>query len=114
MARIYIVNDSGHRYHLAEELVPNAELIAMTKGNVNPTQVDRLAFQLNEFIALSTVSDYLLLSGTPILNALAGMLWILRHRECKMLIFEAKEQKYEQYIVDRANLERILDERLFS
>jgi hypothetical protein len=111
--RVYIVNDSGHRYDIAKKVVPDAELVPMTVGNVNPTQVDRLSFELSEYIARSEKEDYLLLSGTPVLNALAGMLWILRHETCNLLIFDAKIQNYVVGIVTRSNFQRILDEQLF-
>lgn len=112
--RIYIINNSGHRYDLALELFPEAELISMTRGNVNPTQVDRLTFNLNEHIARTLESDYLLLSGAPILNALAAQLWILRHEVCQFLIFDAKSQNYVRQIVSRNNLKGMIDDQLFT
>ena len=111
---IYIVNNSGHRYDLALELFPSAELISMTRGNINPTQVDRLNYTLNESIARSLESDYLLLSGAPILNALAAQLWILRHECCQFLIFDAKQQAYVRQIITRANLVGMIDDQLFG
>ena len=112
--RIYIVNNSGHRYDLALELFPAAELISMTRGNVNPTQVDRLVYGLNEHIARSLESDYLLLSGAPILNALAAQLWILRHECCQFLIFDAKSQNYVRQIITRENMKGMIDAQLFG
>ena len=113
-SKIYIVNDSGHRYDLALREVPDAEMVSLTRGSVNPTQVDRLSFDLTQTISMSEKEDYLLLSGTPILNALAGMLWILRHDECRFLIFDAKEQAYVKMIVSRHNMQRMIDDALFA
>lgn len=112
--QVYIVNNSGHRYDLALELFPDATLISMTRGNINPTHVDRHTFNLNEHIARSLESDYLLLSGHPTLNTLAGMLWILRHEVCQMLIFDAKTQEYVRQIVSRDNMRRMIDANLFN
>lgn len=112
--KIFIVNDSGHRFDLALRNIPNGKLVAMTKGDVNPTHVDRLSFILNQFIAHSDPDDYLLLSGTPILNAIAGMLWILRHPRANLLIFDAKTQSYEEKIVSRLNYQKMIDRELFE
>lgn len=108
-----MVNNSGHRYDLALDIVPGARFVYMTEGNINPTQVDRLTFQLTQAIAHSENTDFLLLSGAPILNALAGMLWISRHPACNLLIFDAKEQGYVRQVVNRENLQKMIDRELF-
>lgn len=112
--RIYVVNDAGHRYDLALGLVENGKLIPLTVGDVNPTQVDRLSFLLTQQIARSSPKDYLLLSGTPVLNAIAAALWILRHSEMRLLIFDAKIQGYVEKIVTRHNYQAMIDRELFS
>lgn len=113
--KIWIVNESGHRYYLAPQATPDVEMGAqmpvLTHGNVNQSQVDRLAFALAEKIsAETTAEDYLLLSGAPILNALACSLWLLQHGSVRLLIWEARNDGYVFKVVERQNLERILSE----
>ena len=112
---IFVVNDSGHRYDLAKKLpgLHNARYTYLTRGSISPTKVDRIAFSLIQGIAESKESDFLLLSGSPIINALAGMIWTLQHPTCNLLIFDAKKQGYVRRILSVDNLATMLEKRLF-
>ena len=107
---IYIVNDAGHNFTLAIDIIPTGKFVKMTKGKVNVTQADRMAYFMAEHIALSEDTDFLLLSGSPVLNALAAALWMVRHKKMTLLIFDGKGQKYIQNVIYRDNLANILDE----
>ena len=110
---IWIVNEAGHNYEKALDLIPNGELKPLTLGDVNPLRVDRLSQNLARGIARYVrESDYMLISGTPVLNAIALTLWMIQHRSCKLLQWNAKLREYELSTITLDNFTRILDKEL--
>lgn len=107
---IWIINDAGHPYHKALELLPNAEFRRFTQGNVNPLRLDRMNYGLAEGIAkFASEEDYLIVSGTPMISTMVGILWFLRFSSARFLQWNAKRQAYELSTVRREDLERLLD-----
>jgi hypothetical protein len=110
---VWIVNESGHDYDKALEAVPNGELKPLTVGRVNPHQVDRLSDEIAQGIGrYAQPGDYLLISGTPVLNLLAGILWSMRFGDMNLLQWDAKFREYKKYKVDDGNLRRLLEKHL--
>ena len=108
--QVWIVNESGHDYSRAKSF---GELGKLTLGDVNPLQLDRLNWHLARGVVKFTDSeDYLLISGTPVLNAMAVHLWLRHHGKCKILQWNAKNRDYELTEVNADHLLRILEDAL--
>ena len=68
MATVYVVNDSGHDVQKAERF---GDLVSLTTGKVNVFATDRLTQELSVKLKdFHTATDYVLLSGTIILNVI--------------------------------------------
>lgn len=113
MPTIWIVNEAGHSYHKAKDAVPDAELRPLTVGNVNPLAIDRLAYEVSRGITkMSKPDDYILIAGTPVLNALVMTLWILHHGVCQFLQWDAKNREYRLFTFERVDLEELLERQM--
>jgi hypothetical protein len=53
-------------------------------------------------------TDYLLISGTPVVNALALTMWLQMFSTCKLALWDAKKREYIISTVERENLANIL------
>ena len=110
---IWIVNAAGHAYDKAVELIPSGELRPLTLGDVNPLRVDRLSKNIARgIVKFVKPDDYMLISGTPILNAITLSLWLIHHDSCNVLQWNAKQRLYELSTIENNNLVRLLDEEL--
>ena len=110
---IWVVNEAGHPTWLALDVVPGAKIKPLTKGREqNPLFVDRLNYHLAEGIgSYAKAEDYLLISGSPTINAMAVLLWVLKFGEVKLLQWNASPDRrcYELSTVTRENLEHLLE-----
>jgi hypothetical protein len=110
---IWIINEAGHEYEKALDVVPNAELKPLTVDNINPLQVDRTLNHLAKGIAkYSHSSDYVLVSGTPILSLLVGAIWFGLHEEMQILQWNAKVKKYELSTITERQISALIDKFL--
>jgi hypothetical protein len=109
---IFVANYSGHPYDLAKNTVgENSEIVPLTLGNVNPTLVDRLAFTMSEKLVEydATEEDYLLLSGTPVVNAVAASVWATLFEKTQLLIWDSKSDGYYPAALTRSNITRMIE-----
>jgi hypothetical protein len=91
MPRVFIVNKSGHDYKPAEKW---GDLYPLTEGTVHPLQTDRIRKLIEGALSCSIKQDYLLLSGAPILNALAAVEFYRKHGLVNYLVYDAKQHNY--------------------
>jgi len=91
MSKVYIVNKSGHDFSQAEVY---GELIILTQGTVNVFATDRLRDELRNKLKDSQEGDYLLLSGSGVLCALATLIMIELHGKVKWLLYNFKSHEY--------------------
>lgn len=93
---IWIVNEAGHEYDKALELIPGAILNFLSIGSINPLAFDRMMDTFAQgVVKYVKPGDYLLISGTPPANAVVFLLWILHFDECQILLWDAKLRKYK-------------------
>lgn len=112
MPTVWIVNEAGHNYAPAEKY---GELKRLTMGDINPLQPDRLAYHLARGIGGYTAEDdFLLVSGTPTVNALALVLWLQRWKKAKLLQWNAIEENYELSTITLSNLNRLLEREILK
>jgi hypothetical protein len=109
-AKVWIVNEAGHPYEKAREVVGECVFDYLTVGNVNPLRVDRMLFHLAKGIAkYSRKDDYVLISGTPMLNAGAILLWVLFHKSARVLQWNAKKRNYELTTIELDHILNMLE-----
>ena len=110
MRTIWIVNESGHDYGKALGIYPDAKLHPLTIGSVNPLNVDRLLDQIvRGAVKFSSPDDVVLLSGTPVLNALSVSVWLMFRGECTFLLWDAKKRRYKPYTVTADQISHLID-----
>lgn len=112
---IWIVNEAGHDFSKATEAVPNAMIQPLTIGDINPTSFDRLAFNAARGIAkFAKAEDFILISGTPILNAIVVALWIQQFGVCNILQWDARRKKYRRFDLNSKRMREMLEEQMIS
>lgn len=85
MARVYVVNFAGHDHTEAEKW---GEVRFVTQGFVNFGSLDRVMYELAKGFEDSEPGDWLLPSGLLLLNVVAAAIWLRKHGELKLLIWD--------------------------
>ncbi len=113
-ATVWIANEAGHPYHKVRDILGDGVRIKpLSLGDVNPLRVDRLSWHLARGIArFATEKDYLLISGSPVVNALALTLWLQMFQTCQLVLWDAKKSEYIISTVERENLANILQQHV--
>lgn len=110
MPTVWICNEAGHDYSDAKRF---GEIKPLTLGNVNPLQLDRLNWHIAHGIAkYANPDDYLLISGTPMVNASALLIWLTAFRSAKVLQWNAKRRKYVLSTITLSQIEDIIDKEM--
>lgn len=104
VSRVYIANYAGHDYTEAEAY---GQLCYITRGFVSFDSLDRLKFSIAQAVADTQPQDWLLLSGTNIVNVLAALLWYEKHHVVKILNFDKTERTYRELVVHSGHLAQI-------
>ena len=93
---VWIVNEAGHNYERAKDHAGNdCKFSHLTEDSINPHRVDRLAKQIARgVIKYANPDDFILISGTPMVNVLAVWIWLLHFKKCKILQWDAKARHY--------------------
>jgi hypothetical protein len=102
---VWIINMGGHNYKPAEVL---GRLMPLTKGNVNHFNLDRLMVSIAPKMDMATVEDYLLVSGTPILNGLIISMWLTKFGKANLLQWSQQQNKYVCIPLHRDAIERMV------
>lgn len=104
--KVFVTNFAGHDYTDAERF---GELTWITKGYVSFHSLDRVKFAICEKIMASAPQDWLLLSGIPVISALAAAFWYHRHKQVKLLVLDKKQKdKYRELIVTEKNFNDLI------
>lgn len=111
---VWIANEAGHPYHkIKEKLGEDVQIKPLSLGDINPLRVDRISWHLGRGIATYVKEgDYLLISGTPIVNALALVMWLQMFQTARLCLWDAKKREYLISTVERENLANILQKHV--
>lgn len=101
---VWLANEGGHDYKDAERF---GRLMAITTGSVNPFNPDRMMVTISHRLKVSAPEDYLVMSGSPMLNALALAMWLCRFRTCNVLLWSLRDREYKHLIISQASVERL-------
>lgn len=107
---VWIVNEAGHDYDRAKDIAgSDCQFSYLTEDNINPHRVDRLSKHIARgVIRFAKKDDYILISGTPMVNALAVLIWLKHFKTCSVLQWDAKGRKYTLTTLDMDHLERMM------
>jgi hypothetical protein len=110
---IWVINDGGHPYHKAKELVGDYEIRPLTTGSVNYLRVDRMNFDLAEgIVRFGHPEDFLIISGNPMIPSMAVLLWILQFGKVKLLQWQARKREYQLNTLEEEDLRTLLESRM--
>ena len=108
---VWIVNYAGHDYSRATEFGP---LDFLTQGYVSMGNLERLFFIIAESVNKTKSDDFLLLSGLLILNTIAAMAWLMKHKSVKFLLWDQKIRDYRRLTVTVDQIDRLYEMMLVA
>jgi hypothetical protein len=76
----------------------------LTTGNINPFRVDRQIYLVGQQLQHAEAGDYLLISGLPILNAVALSLWLERFGKANILQWSTNNEDYVHLVIEKATI----------
>lgn len=112
---VWIVNEAGHDYDKARLIAgESARFAHLTEDEINPHRVDRLSKHIARgIIKYADEEDFVLISGTPMVNVLAVWIWMIHFGKCKVLQWEAKRREYKLTTLDeeatRSMMQKVLE-----
>lgn len=101
---VWVVNEGGHNYEPGKKW---GRLIPLTTSNINHFNVDRLAVNIAERIRAADEEDFVLISGSPLLNVIVFQLWLRRFKKAKVLQHSVKSDDYVLRILHAHVLEKL-------
>jgi hypothetical protein len=103
VAVVWLVNEGGHDYTSLEKY---GRMMPLTRGSVNPFNLDRMMVNFGTRLSHASEEDYLAVSGLPILNALALAMWLVKFPKCNLLQWSMKKETYVPIVLTRAAVEK--------
>ena len=93
---VWIVNEAGHDYDKAVAIAgEDCRFSHLTEDSINPHRVDRLSKHIARgIIKYAKETDFILISGTPMVNVLAVWIWMKHFKKCQVLQWDAKHREY--------------------
>ncbi|MAH51875.1 hypothetical protein CMI37_39020 [Candidatus Pacearchaeota archaeon] len=107
MSKVWVVNYSGHNIHKAEKY---GEIEVLTRDKVNVFQSDRMIYNLVTKMKGIEKDDYILISGTPILNVFVIIIALTMCKKINYLLYNAKDSDYSVRTVIAADIIKIIKE----
>lgn len=90
--KIWIANATGHDFTAARKF--GDELIPITEGRINIFNVKAMVEEFKTKMEPYEKDDWLLLSGSSIINVIASQIVVDRFGEVKFLIYDAANRSY--------------------
>lgn len=89
---VWIANQGGHDYDKATTF---GNLAPLTKGTVNIFRPDRLSHLIKSRLKEAREDDLILISGPPLVTALAIGIMLNRFSKCNILQYSHKRERYD-------------------
>ena len=103
---VWITNFAGHDYEPAKEY---GELKHIIKGFISFQSLDRVKYQIVESLQDYKENDFLLLSGTNIINVIATAYVMNKFRKVFLLVFDKDDNTYRKAVLTASNFGDIDD-----
>lgn len=104
---VWLVNEGGHNYASLEKF---GRVMPLTRGSVNPFNLDRQMVHLGPRLQSASEDDYVAVSGLPILNALVMAMWLVKFPKINLLQWSMKKEEYVFIVLTRAAVEKNANE----
>lgn len=101
---VWLINEGGHNYADAERF---GRLMPITTGSINPFSPDRLMVMISHRLRVASEDDFLAISGSPLLNALALAMWLRRFGTCNVLLWSHRDVGYKHLIIKQESIDRL-------
>jgi hypothetical protein len=111
---VWIVNEAGHDYDKARDIAgANARFSFLTEDEINPHRVDRLSKHIARgIIHHASEDDFVLISGTPMVNVLAIWIWMIHFKKCQVLQWDAKQRVYRLTTIEEDSTRKMMQSLL--
>lgn len=107
MAKVYVVNYAGHNVEKAKKY---GKITMLTFGRVDYFNTDRLLSETAIIMKDLEIGDFILLSGSPMINVLVSMLVLSKFRKINLLVYNAKSQDYQVRTISLDDTTRMIRE----
>lgn len=104
--KVWIVNYAGHDFEAAKKY---GELHHIVRGFISFQSLDRVKFQVIEKMREMEAQDYLLLSGTNVINVLAVTNAMCRFGKVNLLVFDKDENEYRELKLTTTHITELND-----
>ncbi len=85
------------------------ELRSFTSGYQNLGNLERLNIMLCKEVYKTDKDDYLLLGGVILVNVLAALAWLGRHRKVKLLLWDNRIRTYRVLHIKLDDFDRLFE-----
>lgn len=89
--KVYIPNNSGHDFTKAREY---GELVYITEGLIDKYGTNMMFRQASEAMKDSKPTDYIMITGLPVLNSIVTSVFTSKHNKLNLLIYDIKTEEY--------------------
>lgn len=100
---VWLVNEGGHPYEKAEKF---GRIIPVTVGTINVFNPDRLMVNVSHRLRMAIDSDYVAISGSPVLNGLMMAMWLKRFERMNLLLWSHRDTDYKLTTITRSAMEK--------
>ncbi len=104
---VWLANEGGHDYRTAEKF---GRIMPITTGSINPFSPDRLMVLISHRLQVASADDFLVISGSPLLNALIVAMWLRRFDHLNLLLWSHRDSEYKLVTVQAATVDRLATE----
>ena len=95
---VWIVNKGGHDYGPADVY---GRTVPITTDSINPFNLDRMMVLIKARIVHADPNDFVLISGSPILNGVVLAMWLERFGKVNILQYSKRKFKYERLLLTK-------------
>lgn len=102
---VWIANEGGHPYSKASKF---GRLVPLTSNNVNYFNIDRLMMTIGPKMQAVQADDYMLVSGTPLINSVIIVMWLMKFDHVNLLQWSQSRGEYIEIVLLREAVEKNL------
>jgi hypothetical protein len=98
MATVWIANKSGHDFGAAEQF---GRIHYLTFGSLSVLSVNSIYRKVNDVLANSSPEDYLILTGLPVIGAIACACFVEKHGRLNLLIYKGGQYMERNLVFEK-------------
>jgi len=83
--KVYIINKGGHDF---EDAARFGDLVYLSEGRISPFAITNMYRTFSEYIGGSSSEDFILLTGLPVMQAIACSMFAWMHGRLNLLLFK--------------------------